>query len=185
MQELREHLKKSIEEKLVPYLQRFGFEYYPSIHDYSKTHDVFQFKKTDNSYINIDHMGFHFHDYPWNINPMLGKLGFKKSTNQFDSIPLWYWKQKIAPLESWQREALKLTFDNYPVNSIEQITKSIDQTIFDFDNFTKDFLNGNSVTFNRIREIRYLEYLTQIQVFGDYHWTGSKKFTFYNNKEVE
>lgn len=185
MNELREELLKSVQVKLAPYLLKFGFQFHLSMHDYSDTHDVFTFNRSDGAYINIDHMGFHFHDYPWNINPVLGLPGFKVSTAQFDIAPLWYWKQKIAPLEKWQREALKLTFDNYPVNSIFQIGKAIDQTIFDLDNFCKDFLEMDYIIFNRIRNIRYLEHLTQIQVFGEYHWTGKKKFTFYKNKEVE
>jgi hypothetical protein len=185
MHELREELKTLVQDKLAPFLLKFGFQFHLSVHEYSNTHDVFTFKKPDDSYILIDHMGFHFHDYPWSINPTLGQPGFKTSTTQFDTVPLWYLKQKLAPFEAWQREALKISFDNYPVNSIDQIRKSIDQTIFDLDTFCKDFLTGNFLTFNRARQIRYLEHLTQIQVFGEYHWTGKKKFTFYHNKEVD
>lgn len=185
MHELREHLKNTIQNDLVPFLKKYDFEFALEANKYSDTHDIFIFKKQNNVYLNIDHMGFHVHDYPWSIIPMLGKAGFKGSSTQFDSIPLWYWKQKIAPFESWQRDALKLTFDNYPVNSKDQITQAIKQVVFDLENFCKDFLTNDFNRFDKIRQIKYLEYLVQTQVLGEYHWTGKKKFTFYQNKEVE
>jgi len=184
MQELRELLKDKIENELATFLQNYGFEFSLSKHEYSETYDVFKFKK-DDLYIDIEHYGFHPHDYPWSICPMLGRQGFKRTTSQFDSIPLWYYKQKIAPKESWQREVIKLTFDNYPINSKTQIVNAVSQTIFDLDNFCKDYLTNDLYIFDKIREINYLEYLVQTQVFGEYHWTGKKKFTIYKNKEVE
>ena len=111
MEELREELKKQVEEKLAPYLQKFGFHFHLSVSEFRDTHDLFTFKRSDNSYIRLDHMGFYFHDYPWSLDPMLGQTGFKRSTDQFDMVPLWYWKEKLAPSENWQREALKLTLD--------------------------------------------------------------------------
>lgn len=184
MQELRELLKDKIENELATFLKSYGFELTISELEYSSTHDVFKFKK-DDLFIDIDHYGFHPHDYPWSICPMLGRQGFKKTTQQFNSIPLWYFKQKIAPRESWQRDVIKLTFDNYPINSKEQIAKAISQCIFDLDNFCKDYLTNDFYLFDKIREINYLEYLVQTQVFGNYHWTGKKKFTIYKNKELE
>ena len=185
MEELRVELKNLVRQTLAPYLQKFGLQFHLSVSEFRDTHDLFTFKRSDNSYIRLDHMGFYFHDYPWSLDPILGQTGFKRSTDQFDIVPLWYWKEKLAPSENWQREALKLTLDIYEVNTIEQINKAIDQIIFDLDNFCKDFLTSNYVNLNRMREIRYLEYLTQIQVFGEYNRDGKKKFTFYNNKEVK
>jgi hypothetical protein len=185
MRESREELNKQVQEKLVPYLMKFKFQLNLSVYANNDTHDIFTFNRSDDAYIRIDHMGFHTLDSPWNMNPLLGLQGFKVSTAQFDTVPLWYWKQKIAPTETWQREAIQLTSGHYPVNSIEQIGKAITQTIFDLDNFCKDFLEKDYLVFNRIRQIRYLEYLTQVQVFGEYDAQGQKKFTIYNNKEVE
>ena len=154
MQELRQQLKNNIQSQLVPYLESFGFEFKLSKHKFSDTHDVFEFFKPNGVYLNIDHMGFNYHDYPWSINPVLGKVGFKKTTTLFDGIPLWYWKEKIAPKVQWARDEINLTSDNYPVNTLDDITRTIKQVVFDLDAFCKDFLINNFIRFDRIRQIQ-------------------------------
>ena len=185
MQELKEQLKLTIEKTLVPFLEKFNFTYYHSMDGYSGDHDLFTFRDEKGWYVAIDYMGFNPHDYPWSMNPMLGKSGYKKTAAQFDAVPLWYWKQKVAPFEKWQREAIKLTFANYPINSVAQIKSSIDQTIFDLDNFCKDFLKREELRFDRIREIRYLEHLVQFRLYSKTHWTGTMKTIISENEEME
>jgi len=181
--ELKKQLKKSIESDLIPFLKQCDFE-----SEFSTTkfgHDVYKFVKGD-IYIDFDYMGFHFHDYPWQANPMLGKTGFKKSTNAFDSVSLTYWKEKIAPKDKWGREFLQLTFDNYPINSIEQIKKAIEQTIFDLDNFCGDFLRRNDfAVFEKLRQIQYIESLVRFNVYGTYYQNGSKEILIKREPEIE
>lgn len=184
MRQLRDSFKTSIENQLVPFLKRFDFSYHITKHEFSETHDVFSFTR-NSSYIHIAHMGFNPHDIPWSFVLMLGKSGFKKSSNQFDSIPLWYIKQKIAPPYEYQRAAIKLNFDAYNINSNEEINASIRQAVFDLDNFCKDFLMEDFVRFNRIREIKYLEYLVQTQVITETNWLGISKVVMKPNSEIE
>lgn len=63
MQELRENFKASIETKLVPFLKKYGFDYHVDKHQFSESHDVFQFIR-NSSTINVVHMGFNPHDAP-------------------------------------------------------------------------------------------------------------------------
>jgi len=184
MQELRELFKSSIEKNLVPFLKKYGFSYHVTIHEFSETHDIFYFKR-QSSYINLAHMGFNPHDVPWSFVLMLGQTGYKKTTHEFDSVPLWYIKEKIAPRDEYQRVAIKMNFDTYNINTPEQIKTSIRQAIFDLDNFCKDFLLEDFVRFNRIREIKYLEYLVQTQVITETNWLGLKKDVMKPNKEIE
>ena len=184
MQELREDFRASIEDKVVPFLKKYGFDYYIDKHEFSDIHDVFQFTR-NSSYINIAHMGFNPHDIPWSFVLLLGKKGFKKTSNEFDSVPLWYIKQKIATPYDYQREAIKMNFDEYRINTLEEIRVSIRQAIFDLDTFCKDFLTEDFVRFDRIREIKYLEYLVQTQVITQTNWLGIEKYVIKPNKEIE
>ena len=184
MQELREIFKSSIENKLVPFLEKYDFSYHVAKHEFSDTHDVFYFKR-QSSYINLAHMGFNPHDVPWSFVLLLGQTGYKKTTNEFDSIPLWYIKEKIAPRYDYQRAAIKMNFDAYNINTPEEIKASIRQAIFDLDNFCKDFLLEDFVRFNRIREIKYLEYLVQTQVITETNWLGLNKDVMKPNREIE
>jgi hypothetical protein len=184
MQELREIFRTSIENKLVPFLKKYGFDCSVHKHEFSNIHDVFQFTKKS-SYINIAHMGFNPHDVPWSFALLLGKQGFKKTSNEFDSVPLWYIKQKIAPPYDYQREAIKMNFDEYLINTPVEIKASIRKVIFDLDTFCKDFLTEDFVRFNRIREIKYLEYLVQTQVITEANWLGVKKSVMRPNKEID
>ncbi len=184
MEELSEFFRASIEKKLIPFLEKYGFDYHVEKHKYSDTHDVFDFKR-NSSYIIIAHMGFNPHDVPWNSVLLLGKKGFKKTTSEFDSVPLWYIKQKIAPSYDYQREAIKMNFNEYHINTLEEIRVSIRQAIFDLDNFCKDFLTEDFVRFDRIREIKYWEYLVQTQVITETNWLGLKKDVMKPNEEIE
>jgi len=184
MEDLRNLFKRTIEKELVPFLAKFNFEYKYGIHEFSETHDTFMFKKHE-SYLEIYHMGFNPKDAPWSFIILLGKKGFKKTTTQFDSIPLWYLKQKIAPPYDYQREAIKLTFNEYDINNDLQIRQSIENAIFELSNFCNDFLTGDFVRFDRIRQINYLEYLVQTQVISESNWFGLQKIVMKSNEEIE
>ena len=180
--ELKKQLRKSIESDLVPFLKQFDFESEFSTTKYGR--DVYKFVKGD-VYIDFDYMGFHFHDYPWQANPILGKTGFKKSVNTYDGIYLSYWKEKIAPHDKWGREYLQLTFDNYPINSIEQIKKAVEQAIFDLDHFCGDFLRNNLNIFDKIRQIQYIESLVRFKVYGTYYQDGSKEILIKREPDID
>lgn len=184
MQKLREIFRTTIETKLAPFLKKYGFNCYVHKHEFSNIHDVFQFTKRS-SYINIAHMGFNPHDVPWSFVLLLGKQGFKKTSNEFDSVPLWYIKQKIAPPYDYQREVIKMNFGEYRINTPEEIKVSIRQAMFDLDIFCKDFLTEDFVRFDRIQEIKYLEYLVQTQVITETNWLGVEKGVMRPNKEID
>ena len=184
MNQLKDYFKASIESRMVPFLKKFGFLYTLSVHDLSDIHDVFTFKK-DSTYIFIAHMGFNPKDIPWSFSPLLGKDGFKQTSGVFDLVPLWYIKQKIAPFEAYQKEAIKMNFEPYNINSMEEINQSITRAIFDLDTFCKDFLTNNFIRFDRIREIKYLEYLVQTHLVTETNWLGIKKEVMKQNEEVE
>ena len=184
MQEPRNYFRTLIENKLVPLLKKYGFTYHVCKPEITDNHDVFKFKR-NSSFIDIGVMGFHPQDAPWCFVVLLGKEGFKKTTNEFDQVPLWYIKQKIAPPYHYQRDAIKMNFDEYPLNNTEEITKSVLQACFDLDKFCKDFLKEDFLRFNRIREIKYLEYLVQTQVITERNWIGLNKDVMKPNKELE
>ncbi len=181
--ELKRQLRKSIDNELVPFLKQFDFN-----HDFSTTnygHDCYKFVKDNDVYIDFYYCGFHFHDYPWMANPKLGKAGFKKTTDKYDSIGLLYWKEKIAPFEQRDRDFLQITFDNYPINSAEQIKRAIEQIVFDLDHFCRDFLKNDFIVFDKIREIQYLESLVRRNVYGTYYQNGDREFLIKSEPEVE
>jgi hypothetical protein len=102
MQELREYFRVSIENKLLPLLKKYGFDYYIGKHEFSDIHDVFQFTR-NSSYINIVHTGFNPHDTPWSFAILLGKKGFKKTSTEFDSVPSVYQTKNCTSLRLSKR----------------------------------------------------------------------------------
>lgn len=78
-----------------------------------------------------------------------------------------------------------MNFNEYDINTLEEIKTSIRQAVFDLDNFCKDFLMEDFVRFERIREIRYLEYLVQTQVITETNLLGLKKEVMKPNNEIE
>jgi hypothetical protein len=78
-----------------------------------------------------------------------------------------------------------MNFDEYHINTPEEIRASISQAIFDLDTFCKDFLTEDFVRFDRIREIKYLEYLVQTQVITETNCLGVEKDVMKPNKEIE
>jgi len=163
--------------------KKFDFEYKFSTNEYSR--ELYQFVKDNSVYIDFYYCGFHFHDYPWEAMPMLGKSGFKLTTKKYDEVPLSYWIQKIAPFEKRGRDFLNITFDNYPINSIEQITKSIEKIVFDLDNCCGDFLRNDIRTFDKIREIQYLESLVRLNVYSTHYANGDVEYLVKSEPEIE
>jgi hypothetical protein len=78
-----------------------------------------------------------------------------------------------------------MNLNEYHINTLEEIRVSVRQAIFDLDNFCKDFLTEDFVRFDRIREIKYLEYLVQTQVITETNWLGLKKDVMKPNEEIE